>query len=78
MCIRDRRKAEGDGDISGDYTEYEQTGVVDAGGVDVTVKGDGDGIYLALWSADGYSYSLSLSSPLTESEWLALIEANMQ
>ena len=58
--------------------EYEQTGVVDAGGVDVTVKGDGDGIYLALWSADGYSYSLSLSSPLTESEWLALIEANMQ
>ena len=73
------RKAEGDGDISGDYTEYEQTGVVDAGGVDVTVKGGAPGSYtLALWSADGYSYSLSLSSPLTESEWLALIEANMQ
>ena len=55
------RKAEGDGDISGDYTEYEQTGVVDAGGVDVTVKGDGDGIYLALWSDGGYTYSISVS-----------------
>ena len=55
------RKAEGDGDISGDYTEYEQTGVVDAGGVDVTVKGDGEGIHLALWSDGGYTYSISVS-----------------
>ena len=34
---------------------------MDAGGVDVTIKGDGDGIYLALWSDGGYTYSISVS-----------------
>ena len=32
------------------------------GGVSVTCKGDGDTVSLALWSRDGYSFSLA-------SEW---------
>lgn len=73
------RKSPGAEDNSGDYNDYAAVGSASAGDVQITLKGGAPGSYtLALWSADGYSYSLSLSSPLTESEWLALIEANMQ
>ena len=47
------RKAEGNGDISGDYNEYAESDVLEAGGVTVTAKGNGEGISLALWEADG-------------------------
>lgn len=73
------RKSPGAEDNSGDYNDYAAVGSASAGDVQIMLKGGAPGSYtLALWSADGYSYSLSLSSPLTESEWLALIEANMQ
>ena len=73
------RKAEGKGDISGDYNEYAAVTSLNAGDAQITLKGDAQDSYtLALWSADGYSYSLSLTTPMTESEWLELIEANMQ
>ena len=73
------RKSAGSEDNSGDYNDYAAVVSASAGDVQITLKGDAPGSYtLALWSADGYSYSLSLSSPLTENEWLALIEANMQ
>ena len=52
---------------------------LNAGDSQITLKGDAQDSYtLALWSADGYSYSLSLTTPLAESEWLELIEANLQ
>lgn len=54
------RKAVGDEDISGDYTDYADVTVFSVGGVEVTLKGDGaDSYALAAWTAEGYSYSLS-------------------
>ena len=73
------RKAAGDGDVSGDYNEYAAVTSLNAGDAQITLKGNAQNSYtLALWEADGYSYSLSLTTPLAESEWLELIEANLQ
>lgn len=70
------RKAEGSGDISGDYSEYAETGTLDAAGTQVTVKGDGSGISLALWSADGYTYAIGAhDGGLTEAEVIEAVSA---
>ena len=70
------RKAPGAEDISGDYNTYESTEKVTVGGIEVTLKGEA-GYTLAIWSSEGYSYSLSLSSPLDMSGWQAVIESIM-
>ena len=73
------RRSPGNEDNSGDYNEYAAVTSLNAGDAQITLKGDAQDSYtLALWSADGYSYSLSLTMPMTESEWLELIEANLQ
>lgn len=70
------RKAEGSGDISGDYSEYAEIGTLDAAGTQVTVKGDGSGISLALWSADGYTYAIGAhDGGLTEAEVIEAVSA---
>ena len=72
------RKAEGKGDISGDYNEYAESDVLEAGGVTVTAKGNGEGISLALWEADGYTYSMSAGeTALTESDVVEAVSAVM-
>ena len=68
------RKGTGPEDISGDYNTYESTEKVTVGGIEVTLKGKA-GYTLAIWSSEGYSYSLSLSSPLDMSGWQAVIES---
>ena len=70
------RKAPGAEDISGDYNTYESTEKVTVGDIEATFKGDG-GYTLAVWSGGGYSYSLSLSSPLDMPDWQAIIERIM-
>lgn len=54
------RKTRGTDDISGDYNQYEQ--IVDkvVNGIDITVKGNSDKYYLAIWHTNDYSYSISL------------------
>ena len=37
------------------------------------LKGDAGRFTLAIWSADGFSYSLSLSSGAAADEWAAMI-----
>ena len=54
------RKAVGEDDISGDYTEYADITVLSVGGIEVTLKGDGaDSYAVATWTADGYSYAVT-------------------
>ena len=73
------RKALGADDVSGDYNEYAAVTTTSVGDAQVTLKGGAPDSYtLALWSSGGYSYSLSLSSPLPESAWIELIETNVQ
>lgn len=56
------RKADGSGDISGDYNEYAQINTVTVGDTQVTMKGDNDQIHLATWEKDGYTYSIGAYS----------------
>ncbi|MGN0634774.1 MAG: hypothetical protein ACI4I5_00985 [Acutalibacteraceae bacterium] len=68
------RKAVGSGDISGCYTTYENTQIETLDGKTVTLKGNGEQIMLALWSADGYSYSIG-SDGMSAEAMSALIAA---
>lgn len=67
------RISEGTEDNSGDYNTYADVRTVSAGDSRVTLKGNGEKAVLAIWSADGYSYSLSAPYGLSDSEWEALV-----
>ena len=69
------RKARGSEDISGDYNEYAETETVSVGGLDVLLKGDAGLVKLAVWTNDGYTYSVSAEAGLTADEMTALVSA---
>lgn len=67
------RKIKGDEDISGDYNVYDDVKEITAGGVSVTIRGNG-GIYcVAVWQKDGYSYSISDYSGLSEQAFADMV-----
>lgn len=68
------RKSPGTEDNSGDYNTYPEVKEIEAGQLTVTLKGGGGAYTLAVWSADGYSYSVRLSDGISESEWRHLID----
>lgn len=60
------RKAAGNEDISGDYTEYPVSKTETIDGRQVTMKGQDDNISVATWTSDGYSYAIDAADhPLT-------------
>lgn len=66
------RKAEGDGDISGDYNKYAYSDTSDG----ITVKGeDASACALAVWAKGDYAYSVSAGSALSREDMLALAGA---
>lgn len=67
------RKSAGTEDNSGDYNHYPTVREVHIGPLSVTLRGSGQVYTLAVWSADGYAYSIRLSSGISESEWCDLI-----
>lgn len=67
------RKSKGTGDNSGDYSAYSAVKEISAGPLTATLKGSGEAYTLAVWSADGYAYSIRLSEGISESEWRDLI-----
>ena len=68
------RKAVGEDDISGDYNEYSKEKKCIIGQYEVTIKGNKSGFTLAIWTKDGYSYSLDLSRSASEDEILEIIK----
>lgn len=56
------RKANGEEDISGDYTVYSETGSITIGDIQVTVKGEHGKLNLATWTDNGYTYSIGVYS----------------
>ena len=68
------RISQEEGDNSGDYNTYSREEQLTFGGVTVTLKGGEDGWHLAIWQADGFSYSLSSSAGLTTEQMQAMIE----
>lgn len=67
------RKAEGSGDISGDYTDYEEEDTVETDGISVTCKGAGDAYALAVWENDGSTYAVSLTEGVSEDALTAIV-----
>lgn len=68
------RKSRGSEDISGDFNEYNTVTETEVNGNTVTIKGSGDGFRLALWVSGDYSYSVSVSSGISENELKEIIE----
>lgn len=67
------RKALGDEDISGDYTSYPQVATVTVEGHAVTLKGTGDQVTVAVWTADGYTYAVRSETGLSRDAALSLV-----
>lgn len=68
------RVAEGGEDISGDYNEYSEVREEVIQGTKVTIKGNDDKAYLAIWSSGNHSYSIGSSEGITYTEMLLIIE----
>lgn len=60
------RKGPGSDDISGDYNEYAESNQVQIDEYDVTEKGNDGVVNQAIWTADGYSYSVYASEVTAE------------
>ncbi len=73
------RKAvdDGSGDISGDYGEYASKTTVTVGDVEVTEKGDGDLVYVAIWAKGGYLFAIDADAGLSATEIETLVHATM-
>lgn len=56
------RKASGDEDISGDYTEYSEISTITVENARVTIKGENGRANLAIWTDGGYAYSIGAYS----------------
>ncbi len=69
VCIR---KQAGDGDISGDYTEYTNEKSVEAEGITVRLRGDQTKYYNLTWTNEGYAYSVYADAGLSEDEAVKL------
>lgn len=65
-------KALGDEDISGDYNSYPQVETVTVEGHAVTLKGTGDQVTVAVWTADGYTYAVHSETGLSRDAALSL------
>lgn len=69
------RMASGDEDVSGDSTEYTNIKSLATNGFEVTLKGNNGGYVIALWQAEGYSYSLQFIEAVPEQEMLTVIQS---
>lgn len=70
------RKARAEGDISGDFTEYQDIREVDFEGRKVTLKGESENCSLALWEENGFSYAVKAQEqPMMEEEILEIVKA---
>lgn len=67
------RKSIGGEDNSGDFNSYPAGEELSVGEITVTLKGDTDAFTLAVWSKDGFSYSLQISNGLSAEDWEVLI-----
>lgn len=72
------RKGTGEEDISGDYNEYPQEDVTELEGLSVTVRGDGERIFLALWQEKGYSYAVSFDDGGTQDQLKEIMKTVMR
>lgn len=72
VCIR---TAPGSEDISGNFNSYTQVKTMDVNGSAVTMKGENGLVHLAIWTSDGYTYSISARAGMSAADMTALVQA---
>ncbi len=60
--------SDGEMDISGVYTDYEETLVVEVDGISITMRGENERIYVATWAANDYNYSVSSTEGMMQEQ----------
>lgn len=68
------RKSVGTEDNSGDYNEYTQTSKLQIGTSIINIKGNDRKYNLAVWNDGTYSYSINLSTALSEKQFIKLLK----
>lgn len=68
------RKAPGGWNISGDYNDYTVEIAETLAGVNVSCWGEGDALFLAMWTVGDYSYSLSATESMDRMDFLGAVE----
>lgn len=63
-----------EGDISGDMNEYPKTVVTNVGGVEITLRGEGDAVYVASFVAFDGAYSVSCAAGMTKAETAKILQ----
>ena len=69
------RKGTGQEDISGDYTDYPQVDTVSNHGTEITLKGDGETVKVAVWTGEDYTYAIQSDSGLSRDAMVKLAAA---
>lgn len=68
------RQSIGEKDNSGDYNVYSDISEITVNGLTVTLNGQEGAYTLAVWTDGTYSYSLSLSSGVTQKAWQTILD----
>lgn len=68
------RKAEGTEDISGDYSVYENTEIKKVNDKNITFSGNNGKIMKAVWTDNGYTYSITISDGIEIEKILNIAE----
>lgn len=69
------RKAAGSEDISGDYNTYAQNSTVQVKGSAVTLKGNDNKVFVAVWAQNGYTFAIDSDAGLSAAQITALVQA---
>lgn len=69
------RKSVGDGDNSGDYTEYGKIIHNRIAGNEIELRGNGELFYLAVWNMNGFSYSVGVKNGIDETAFTNIIDS---
>lgn len=69
------RKSVGEEDNSGDYTDYKNYTDIEVNHISVQLKGNEESYHLAIWSVDGYSYSVCSENGLSAEAFVKIINA---
>lgn len=68
------RKAVGEDDPSGNYNKFAETKTVEVDGVTITMKGDDGKVNVAIWTKDGYAYSVDSTSPIEKVDMIDYVK----
>ncbi len=69
------RKAKGTDDISGDYNKYTEASSIESENRHIDTRGKDGMVYAAVWSDNGYAYSMTFQGGASKSDVSAYAEA---